>query len=190
MPKNTPDHEQLRMDMDKLIAMLELPELNKQFLRARWLDQLLWMENKAWSAVRWYYTLRLTTIVGGVIVPALVSLNLGENAAAVIRWLTFAISLLVALSAAVEEFFHYGERWRHYRRTAELLKSEGWQFFELSGPYANQTHAQAYPAFAARVEEFSRHEVEVYITQVVKDKEEKKGGTVAQAESTGLKRQS
>ena len=63
-------------------------------------------------------------------------------------------------------------RWRHYRRTVEALKSEGWQFFQLSGPYANMTHVQAYPAFAARVEELSREEVETYMTQVAKDKKE------------------
>ncbi|MDH4098302.1 MAG: DUF4231 domain-containing protein, partial [Nitrospira sp.] len=113
------------------------------------------------------------TIIGGVIVPALVSQNVGGGAATMIQTITFIISLLVALSAAVEEFFHYGERWRHYRRTVESLKSEGWQFFQLSGPYANLTHVQAYPAFAARVEELSREEVETYMTQVAKEKREK-----------------
>ena len=132
------------------------------------------MENKAVKAVRWHYALRLTTIIGGVIVPALVSLSLSGGSGAIIRWSTFAISLMVALSAAVEEFFHFGERWRHYRRTAELLKSEAWQFFQLSGPYAGKTHAQAYPTFATCVEEVSRQEVEIYITQVAKEKEEKK----------------
>jgi len=79
---------------------------------------------------------------------------------------------VVALSAAVEEFFHYGERWRHYRRTVEALKSEGWQFFQLSGSYANLTHVQAYPAFATRVEQLSQEEVETYMTQVAKEKKE------------------
>ena len=78
----------------------------------------------------------------------------------------------MALSAAVEEFFHYGERWRHYRHTVEALKSEGWQFFQFSGPYADMTHVRAYPAFAARVEELSREEVETYITQVFKEKKD------------------
>jgi hypothetical protein len=159
--------------MDQLIEALELPELNKQFLRARWLDQVSWMESKAQDAVRWYYLLRLTTIVGGVIVPALVSQNL--------QLITFIVSLLVAMSAAVEEFFHYGERWRHYRRTVELLKSEGWQFFQLSGPYTGQTYTQAYPAFAARVEELSREEVQVYMTQVVREKKEKDDKTGSSA---------
>lgn len=179
MLKKPTDHQKLRAEMGKLIEALELPELNKQFLQARWLEQVIWMDEKAWSSVLRHNILRLTTIIGGVIVPALVSLNVGDGAAAVIQILTFTVSLLVALSAAVEEFFHYGERWRHYRRTVESLKSEGWQFFQLSGPYANQTHIQAYPAFAARVEELSREEVETYMTQVAKEKKEKDDKTSA-----------
>ncbi len=66
----------------------------------------------------------------------------------------------------------YGERWRHYRRTVESLESEGWQFLQLSGPYVNMTHGQAYPDFATRVEELSREEVDRYMTQVAKDKKE------------------
>ena len=34
------------------------------------------------------------------------------------------------------------------------------------------THIQAYPAFATRVEELSREEVDRYMTQVAKDKKE------------------
>jgi hypothetical protein len=57
--------------------------------------------------------------------------------------------LLVATSAAIEEFFHFGERWRHYRRSVELLKAEGWKFFELAGVYGveGKGHAAACPAF-------------------------------------------
>lgn len=174
MLKKPKDHEQMRAEMGTLIEALELPELNKQFLRARWLEQVIWMDEKAWSSVFRHNILRLTTIIGGVIVPALVSWNVGVGVGAdLIKTLTVIVSLVVALSAAVEEFFHYGERWRHYRRTVEALKSEGWQFFQLSGPYATMTHVQAYPAFAARVEELSREEVETYMTQVAKEKREK-----------------
>ena len=75
----------------------------------------------------------------------------------------------------MEEFFHYGERWRHYRRTVELLKIEGWQFFQLSTPYRRyKNHAEAYPVFAARVEGIIQPSVEVYITEVVREKEEEK----------------
>lgn len=166
------DHGLKRAEMDQLITAIELPELNKQFLRARWLEQIMWMEEKALDALWWYRVLRLATIIGGVIVPALVSFNVSDDTVGLIKTLTFIVSLVVALSAAVEEFFRYGERWRHYRRTVESLKSEGWQFLQLSGPYVNMTHSQAYPAFATRVEELSREEVDRYMTQVAKDKKE------------------
>jgi hypothetical protein len=167
----TTEHGHKRAEIDQLITAIELPELNKQFLRARWLEQITWMEEKALDALWWYRVLRLATIIGGVIVPALVSWTVGDGDD-LIKTLTFIVSLVVALSAAVEEFFRYGERWRHYRRTVESLKSEGWQFLQLSGPYLNMTHAQAYPAFATRVEELSREEVDRYMTQVAKDKKQ------------------
>ena len=57
------------------------------------------------------------------------------------------------MSAAVEGFFRYGERWRHYRRTAELLKTEGWQFLQLTGHYRRHiAHGSAYPLFASRID--------------------------------------
>ncbi|CUS38671.1 conserved hypothetical protein [Candidatus Nitrospira nitrificans] len=166
----TTGHEHMRAEMDKLIAALELPELNKEFMRARWLELVIWMDGKAKESVWWYRRLRLATIIGGVIVPALVSLNVGDDVTSLIKTLTFIVSLVVALSAAVEEFFRYGERWRHYRRMTESLKSEGWHFLQLSGVYANHTHIQAYPTFATRVEELSGEEVESYITHVFREK--------------------
>ena len=167
----------LREDLEALIGSLDLPELQKHFMRSRWMDQVLWMEGKADGARDWYYRLRLTTIVGGVIIPALVSLRFVGEGATVLGWITFFVSLLVAISAAVEEFFHYGERWRHYRRSVELLKNEGWQFFQLSGPYRRfESHPDAYRAFAARVEDINRLDVEAYVTEVVREKQEEKEG--------------
>ena len=165
----------LKQDLGSLIDALDITDLQKHFLHSRWLDQVLWMEGKADHAQKRHNLLRLTAIVGGVIVPSLVSLNISsEGTMVVIRWLTFAISLLVAISVAVEEFFHYGERWRHYRRSVESLKIEGWEFFQRSGTYQSfNDHSSAYPAFAAKVEDILRHEVDVYITEVVKEKKKK-----------------
>lgn len=158
----------MKADLSALIDALELSAFQKQVLRSRWLDQLLWMEGRADAARDWYYRLRLTTIVGGVVLPALVSLNEG-----VLRWVTIGVSVLIALSAAIEEFFHYGERWRHYRRTVERLKTEGWQFFQMSGSYRRfKSHRDAHPLFSARVEEIIQRDVEQYVTTVVPEQEE------------------
>lgn len=165
--------ESLKKEFNSLIDKLELIDLQKQFLRSRWLDQVIWMEGKADANQSWYYKLRLISIIGGVIVPALISLNLGgENISIVIRLATFIISLIVAICVAVEQFFHYGDRWRHYRHNAERLKTEGWQFSQLSGPYGNfSKHADAFRIFVSRVEEIQQHEAELFICDIAKEKD-------------------
>jgi len=176
MTTETSYREWLKQDYGTLIDALQINDMQKHFMRSRWLGQVLWMEGKCERTQRWHYILRLVAIVGGVIVPALVSLKLGDgNGSVLVSWLTFGISLLVAISVAVEEFFHFGERWRHYRRTVELLKVEGWRFLQLGGPYQEfADHAAAYPLFAGKVEEVMQSEVDVFVSEVVKEKKEKK----------------
>lgn len=160
----------LRRDAVELIEGLRLPDVQKHALRSRWIDRVVWTERQATRSRRAYYGLRLTAVCGGVLLPALVSLNIGELGAVVVRWLAFALSLLVALAVAVEEFFHFGDRWRHFRRTAEWLKIEGWQFLQLTGTYRRKTHAEAFPLFANRVEGAIHEDVDTFLTHVVYDK--------------------
>jgi hypothetical protein len=120
------------------------------------------MEGKAKSTQTYYYLLRLITIIAGVLVPVLIGLD-------VPACITAPLAAVVAMSAAVEEFFHYGERWRHYRNTVELLKSEGWHFFQRIGQYRDfPSDAEACQAFATQVEQIIRLDVEKYITEVVR----------------------
>ncbi|HEY9801281.1 MAG TPA: DUF4231 domain-containing protein [Leptolyngbyaceae cyanobacterium] len=174
MSNKDPYQEFLKEEFTNLIDSLTLSELQKKFLSSRWLDQMLWMEAQAGKARNKYYGLRLVTIIGGVILPALVSLNINSSTVRdIFVWSTFALSQVVAISAAIEEFFHYGERWRHYRRTAESLKTQGWQFFQLTGPYVDyKSHEQAFSLFSTQVEDIIQKDVEVYATQVVQEKKE------------------
>jgi hypothetical protein len=150
---------------EEIIAGLQLNDLQKRFLHDRWLDQLLWFESKAEVNQRRYYVLRLVTIVGGLIVPALVSLNVRNDVAEALAWITFGLSLVVAISAALDGFFKFGERWRSFRRVAELLKAHGWQYFELSGPYQAADHASAFPMFAAQAETVIQEDLKAFIAQ-------------------------
>jgi|GEM_PF-180986 len=164
-----PYKEWLKEDFGKIFEMLQLDELQKHFLRSRWLDQVLWMEGKAAKARNRHYLLKVTTIVGGVLLPALVTLNNGENLEVrkYVYWATFGISLLVSTTSSLEGFFLYGDQWRNYRRSVESLKTLGWQYFQLSGPYLSyKTHEEAFNAFAAQVEDVIQRDVEVYATQI------------------------
>jgi hypothetical protein len=161
-----------RSEREGLRAMIEaypITELQRGVLRERWLSQVEWMSRKAEQARSRYHVLRLTTVIGGVIVPALVSISLGRPDVTPLLWVTFGISLVVALSAAVEGFFRYGEKWRHYRGTAEVLKSEGWQLLTGTGRYRKQSDPdEAFKSFMDRVEEILQSDVEGYLTQVTR----------------------
>ncbi|MEO0849742.1 MAG: DUF4231 domain-containing protein, partial [Cyanobacteria bacterium J06648_1] len=99
-PKNYSDR--FKQEMHSLIEQIELSDLQRQFMKSRWLSQMLWLESRAQQNRNRYYFLRLVTIIGGVIVPALVSLNInGSDVQAVIGWIAFGLSQAVAISAAV-----------------------------------------------------------------------------------------
>ncbi|HAA33087.1 MAG TPA: DUF4231 domain-containing protein [Cyanobacteria bacterium UBA8553] len=174
-----------KSELDGLIEMLDLSDLQKHFMVSRWMGQVKWMEGKASMAKKRFYTLRLTTIIGGVLVPILISLNFNNpRHNHLVRWISISLGGLVAVSSAVEEFLKYGESWQHYRRTAESLKIQGWQFSQLSGVYNTcQTHQQAFPIFASQVEDLLQQDVQVYMTQVVQEKKEDKDSESEQKEN-------
>ena len=91
-----------------------------------------------------YYALRIPAIVLAALVPALVALDFGT----VGRTITVVLGVIVAAATAVEHFLTSGQRWRHYRGSVELMKSEGWLYLELAGPYANLGSLEAaFPTF-------------------------------------------
>lgn len=162
----------LTNELQQMIDALNLSELRKRSLKARWLDSVTWMSKRAKISQNWYYALRLTTIVGAILIPTSVTVS---RVAALERfvWVGLVLGVLVAIASAVEEFFHFGERWRHYRSTVETLKIEGWQFFQLTGPYSRRkSHADAYEKFAGRVEEIMNRDITVYIREIAGDQDE------------------
>jgi hypothetical protein len=136
MAKKNDYRQYLKQTLGGLIDQLDLSELRKDFLKQRWLDQVLWLEGRATKNRDRHYALRLTTIIGGVIIPALVGLGKGNESWQIyLSWTAFGVSQAVAISAALEEFFGYGDNYRTYRNTAESLKIEGWEYFQLTGNY-------------------------------------------------------
>ena len=164
----------LEEQLNGVIDQLSLPELAKQLVRSRWLDQVLWMEEAAAKQQKRYYWSRAVSLVVGAAVPPLIGLKVDT-------YITVVLSLLVTVAASLEAFFRYGERWRHYRQSVEALKIEGYQFFQLCGPYQSfADHGAAFSQFAGRVEDIMQKEVETYITQVAQELPAAKGtGAVA-----------
>jgi hypothetical protein len=171
---------QLQKSFEDLIEKTELDERQRDFFRSRWLDQVIWMEGRAGKAQRRYYRLRVITVAGAVLVPALVSLTTLDDwpgqAAQVVLWI---VSLVVAVSAAIEGFFQFGQRWRNYRGTVERLKMEGWLYLQTAGPYTGTAPSESYGVFAARVEELIKSDVDVYLTEVAIERKKQEGAPAA-----------
>ncbi|MEM1251060.1 MAG: DUF4231 domain-containing protein [Cyanobacteria bacterium P01_H01_bin.21] len=165
----------LKQTLGGLIDKLEISDLRKEFLKNRWLDQVMWLEGRATKERDRHYKLRLVTIIGGVIVPVMVGLNLDGEIGARLRYAALGLSTVVAVSAAVEEFFLPGEKYRNYRSTAESMKIEGWQFMQLAGPYRKfKVHSDAYKTFAQRVEAYIQKDVEGFVARLEEKQEESK----------------
>ena len=163
----------LREEMNPIIESKELvlSNLQKSYLRSRWMEQMLLMNSKYKRAMRTYYGLRLATVTGSLLLLLSVSLNViveGGAGRAPASGLAIFFSLLVAACVVIEHLFNLGESHRRYERVAERLKAEGWRFLQLSGPYQSyNSHSDAFAAFANQVEALNQMDVEVYNFDVV-----------------------
>jgi Protein of unknown function (DUF4231) len=173
---------------DRLGALLEgldVQPFRKEVLRQRWLDQVGWMGRQARKMRRRYLLIRIPVVLGGVAIPGLIAilLSAGGNeqtflpgvSTEAVRIVSFFVSLGVAALAAYEEVMHFGDRWRHYRRTAELLKTLGWQYLTLSGQFKRfRSHDDAFTGFTERVEDVLNEDVEGYLSAVTVEGSEKR----------------
>ena len=157
--------------LNTLVAALDLgDEKLNEYLNARWLNYVEWWDWRSRQAKRKYEALRCAVVVGSALIPALVGIRelkqFGEYS-----WIfavaLIAVSLVVAICGGIEGLFGFGDIWREKRMAAELIKSEGFSFFELTGAYAQfKTHQQAYKLFAQNVEDLIRHEIRDYVVAV------------------------
>ncbi len=176
-PAPAPDDQSARMLA--MIEKLELDDWQRDFMRDRWWDQIIWMDATARRCQWRHRANRMAIIISGVLAPALVSATFGVKLEIptsvfgpidLIRLGAIVAGLLVAICTATEELFRFGPRWRHYRQTSERVRSVGWLFMTLSGPYREyKTHAEAFQAFARTVEEAFQQDVDVYITTIFRE---------------------
>ncbi len=174
MPKS-----QERRTLERAIDQVHMTDDRKEWMKDRWLEQVRWFDHKAEVANDWHYLLRIVAICGAILVPVLVSLDTGHHTKNLWFWNSIrpaiiVIGIIVAISVGLDEFFHWGDRWRNYRRTAELLKVEGWSFLEGAGRYQDHGnhagyHNKFFPLFATKVEDTIRRDVETYLTRIVQE---------------------
>jgi Protein of unknown function (DUF4231) len=147
------------------IAALKIEEPQREFLIARWLKYVEWWDSRASLAKSKYHGLRAAVVVGSALTPAIVGLRelQPDEYGVLFSVASVIVALIIAVCGGLEALFNYGDIWRHKRDAAEILKSEGFLYFELADRYRDKTHASAFVDFAERVEQLIQQEIEAYI---------------------------
>ena len=114
-----------------------------------------------------FYTFRITMTVGSLAVPALLSIQSTPGAASFMYWITWSISLAVTTSNGIMTLFKLDKRFFMLHATAERLRSETWQFIQLSGRYSGHhglphhpTHANQYIHYCSQLEKINMKRVD------------------------------
>jgi len=151
-----------------IINSLQLTsETDKHILKSRFLYEVLNYDLRRNHTKRYYNIFRFAVTVGSILLPALLSIGqmdpakLPKNFDQISYWSTWSISLTVTVCNGFLQLFSLDKNYFEYALTSEQLKTEGWQFFQLSGKYEDyKTHEEAYRPFCKSIENIKRKQVE------------------------------
>lgn len=130
------------------------------YFKRRYKKQIEWYAGKARRYKKLYHLFQWSVIVLSAITPVLVALSAGGT----IRWLTVAVSSLVAIGTTSLKTFKYQEKWINYRTTAETLKKE--EYFYKAGAGAYQEARDPESLFVERVENLISRENTLWLIAV------------------------
>src|SRR5271157_2243491 len=109
----------------------------EQYISERLEQYQGWYDKKSVTMKTKYLRMRALSVVGGSVVPVVVTL----------------ISLCVVISISLENVFHYREQWKNYRSTEQLLGHEKFFFRTRVGRYHGISDEDAFRVLVERVED-------------------------------------
>ncbi|MAD57180.1 MAG: hypothetical protein CMK44_01225 [Porticoccus sp.] len=154
--------------VNNIIDTLELDsETDRGILKSRFLSEVVDYERRKLKTKKYYDVFRFIVTTGSILLPAILSLGqmdpakLPKNFDQITYWSSWTISLMVTASNGFLQLFSLDKNYFEYALTTEQLKTEGWQFFQLSGKYEDdESHQEAYKDFSKSIENIKRKQVE------------------------------
>ena len=155
-------------EVNEIIDGLELTtKTENSILRSRFLSEVLNYEKRKIHTKKYYNIFRFVVTTGSILLPAVLSLGqmdpakLPKNFDTISYWISWTISLSVTASNGFLQLFSLDKNYFEYAITTEQLKTEGWQYFQLSGKYDEyESHKEAYRPFCKSIENIKRKQVE------------------------------
>lgn len=132
-----------RAQFQNILKDLELTDLQKEIIQIRYLSILENFQRRSRNYSYIFFSGHFIITVGSLFVPALLSIQnsdksftfSGDSFSIHIYWATFVISLLVTIFNGVLTLFKIDKKYYFLNTTLERLRTEGWQYFSLSGRY-------------------------------------------------------
>lgn len=158
------------------LVNVNLTPLQHSILEKRYIELVQQFARRCFILSIFFHTSRAFVTVGSLVVPALLSIQYTEASPATqdtysmsyqIYWITWAISLLVTTFNGIQNIFKFEKKYYFLHTTMEQLRSEGWQYIELSGHYSgfytpneHPTHENQFVYFCAAIEKIKMRQVE------------------------------
>lgn len=135
-----------RSKFQNMLQTMDLSPIQKQIIQTRYLNILENFQGRARNYGIMFYIGHIVITVGSLFVPALLSIQNSDksyvyengNFTVHIYWATFILSLLVTIFNAILTLFKIDKKYYFLNTTLERLRSEGWQYFGLTGRYSGQ----------------------------------------------------
>lgn len=164
-----------RSNFENILQELELTEIQKQIIRIRYLSILENFQRRARNYSYIFFGGHFIVTVGSLFVPALLSIQNSNNTFAFtgdsfsvnVYWSTFVISLLVTIFNGILTLYKVDKKYFFLNTNLERLRSEGWQYFSLTGRYSGHliehnkpTHSNQFIYFTHYIEKIKMKQVE------------------------------
>ena len=171
-------YERVNNIINKLV--LRNSPSDNEIIRNRFLYEVTQYEHKRDNVQKYYNGLRFVMTIGSILLPAILSIGqmdpakLPKNFDTITYWTSWSLSLTITACNGFLQLFSLDKNYIAYSLVVEQLKTEGWQYFQLSGKYENaQNHGQAFKQFCKSVEGVKRKQIEQEYNGKGEDKKNK-----------------
>lgn len=167
--------------LDTLFDKVELTEFQRKSIKERYHYLMSYYRSRCLLYSFLFYSLRMTMTLGSLAIPALLSTDAFRNSnSPEIYWFTWSLSLAVTSSNALITLFKLDKRYFMLHSTLERLRSETWQYLQLSGRYSGHygsaaTHASQFVFYCTQFEKINMKRVEDEFIKEIEDRNMKEG---------------
>lgn len=120
-----------------------LTNYEKQIIENRFFIIIRELEASCNKINYYFHVFRFLITSGSLLIPAFISIqnikdeqSIIPNHTLVIYWMTWFLSVIVSLCNAYYTLYKIDKQYYLYHSAYERIRSEGWQFFQLSGKYS------------------------------------------------------